>query len=324
VAVAEPGIVEAVRAGVAESRHRLHAVICRADGTLVASAGDPSLATTMRSAAKPFQALPSVAAGVLERFGLDDRHLAVACGSHDGAQEHSAVVADLCGRSGIPLSELRPRGVHEPLGHAAARALARAGQVPSVLEHNCSGNHALMLAHAHADGLDPAGYLDPEGPLQLEAGALMTQIAGEEVVQGVDRCGMGSYALPLTAMATAYARLASGLGDGLRDAGRRVVQAMRSHVELVAGPGEADAAAMRFDGVVAKRGAGGILCVASAETGLGGALKVEDGFGPATVMAAGPFVTAVAGLPTTPPEPRLLRDGDGTPVGEWNVALVLA
>jgi hypothetical protein len=41
-------------------------------------------------------------------------------------------------------------------------------------------------------------------------------------------------------------------------------------------------------------------------------------------MAAGPFVTAVAGLPTTPPEPRLLRDGDGTPVGEWNVELVLA
>ena len=51
----------------------------------------------------------------------------------------------------------------------------------------------------------------------------------------------------------------------------------RTAPEMVAGPGSFDSLANALPHVVAKRGALGVFCCASAATGRGGALKVEDG-----------------------------------------------
>jgi len=64
--------VAVVRGGIVESRRQVHVAVCRPDGTLVASAGDPARLTTLRSAAKPFQAQPLVASGAFDAFGMDD------------------------------------------------------------------------------------------------------------------------------------------------------------------------------------------------------------------------------------------------------------
>ena len=54
-----------------------------------------------RSAVKPLQALGSVRAGVLERFGLGQRHLALACASHGGTAAHVEVVAQVLAACGL-------------------------------------------------------------------------------------------------------------------------------------------------------------------------------------------------------------------------------
>jgi L-asparaginase II len=321
-------MVEVLRGGVVETRHRLHAAICTADGALVASVGDPDLVTFMRSAAKPFQALPAVEGGVLERFDLNDRHLAIGCSSHSGSPLHAGVVADLLARAGIPLSALRPHGPHPPIDVEAARQLERSGREPASLEHNCSGNHALMLAHARARDEPLDGYLDPEGPRQTAASEAVVSALGCEARLGVDRCGMTAYAAPLTAMATAYARLALGtLDSGWHDAAERGAAAMRAHPELVAGRGRLDTLAMALPGVVAKGGARGVVCVGSSVTGLGGALKVEDGDGDVASRAGTLLVEAItrrrpiAALAELREAP--LVDGAGRSVGEYRVHLTL-
>ena len=58
--------------------------------------GDPGVATYWRSAAKPFQALPWVRGGVVERFGWDDRAVAIMCASHVGSDEHAELGARAC------------------------------------------------------------------------------------------------------------------------------------------------------------------------------------------------------------------------------------
>ncbi len=68
--------VEQVRGGVVEAWHDVHVAVVDATGRLVARAGDPQLLTFWRSAAKPFQALPLVADGVVERFGVTSEELA--------------------------------------------------------------------------------------------------------------------------------------------------------------------------------------------------------------------------------------------------------
>ena len=61
----------------------------RARGAGGSTAAYPGPACYARSAAKPFQALPAVRAGVLERFGLSTQHLAIACASHGGSDDTS-------------------------------------------------------------------------------------------------------------------------------------------------------------------------------------------------------------------------------------------
>jgi L-asparaginase II len=315
----ETGVVEEVRGGVVEARHHVHAVVVDAAGTVLASAGDPGFACLLRSAAKPLQAMPALRDGVVERYALEARHVAVACGSHEGTPAHAATVADLVARAGLSIADLRPRGVHPPISGDAARALALAGRVPTVLEHNCSGNHALMLLRESMLGRDPGAYLDPGGPAQADATEAVALACDCDPVVAGDRCGMRAYSVPLRNAALGYQRLA---GDDMpvpfADAARGVAKAMREAPEMVAGPGSFDSLANAVPGVVAKRGALGVFCCASAETGRGGALKIEDGAFEAMEIAALTLLEAVAGPLGPEFDPwreRLIRDGDGAPVG---------
>jgi L-asparaginase II len=318
----ETGVVEEVRGGVVEARHRVHAVIVDAGGAVLSSIGDPEWTCTLRSAAKPLQALPAVRDGVVERYDLEARHVAVACGSHEGTPAHAATVAELVARAGLSLADLRPRGVHPPLAAGAARSLALAGRMPTVLEHNCSGNHALMLLRESMLGRDPGGYLDPGGPAQADATEAVALACESELVIAGDRCGMRAYSLPLRNAALGYLRLAGqGMPEPLAEAARGVAGAMREAPEMVAGPGSFDSLANALPHVVAKRGALGVFCCASAQTGRGGALKVEDGSFEAMEIAALSLLEAVAGPLGEAFDPwreRPIRDGNGAPVGVWS------
>jgi L-asparaginase II len=320
----EAGVVEEVRGGVVEARHRVHAVIVEAAG-VVSSMGDPDWRCMLRSAAKPLQALPAVHDGVVEHYDLESRHIAVACGSHEGTPAHAATVAEVIARAGLSLADLRPRGIHPPLAPDAARALTLAGRTPTVLEHNCSGNHALMLLRESMLGRDPGAYLDPDGPAQADATeAVALACACRPAIAG-DRCGMRAYSLPLRNAALGYLRLAGhGMPEPLAAAAGRVAGAMRAAPEMVAGPGSFDSLANAVPQVVAKRGALGVFCCASAESGRGGALKVEDGSFEAMEIAALHLLEAVAGPLGEAFDPwreRPIRDGNGAPVGVWSRAL---
>ena len=318
----ETGVVEEVRGGVVEARHRVHVVVVDAGGAVLGCMGDPEWPCTLRSAAKPLQALPAVRDGVVERYDLAARHVAVACGSHEGTPAHAAAVAEVVARAGLSLADLRPRGVHPPLAPGAARALALAGRMPTVLEHNCSGNHALMLLRESMLGRDPAAYLDPDGPAQADATEAVELACGSELVIAGDRCGMRAYSLPLRNAALGYLRLAGhGMPEPFAEAARGVAGAMREAPEMVAGPGSFDSLANALPHVVAKRGALGVFCCASAQTGHGGALKVEDGSFEAMEIAALHLLEAVAGPLGEAFDPwreRPIRDGDGAPVGVWS------
>ena len=71
-------MIEVVRGGIVESRHRVHVAVADHRGRLVAFTGDHALEVFYRSAAKPFQALPLVEDGVVERLGITEPELALA------------------------------------------------------------------------------------------------------------------------------------------------------------------------------------------------------------------------------------------------------
>src|SRR6185436_1014661 len=93
--------------------------------------------------------------------------------------------------------------------------------------------------------------------------------------------------------------------NGYADAAARIVAAMRATPRLVSGEGGLDTLAMGLDGVVAKGGAKGLSCCGSSVTGLGAALKVEEGDGGIAQIAGSVLVERVAG--TSSPELAAIR-----------------
>ncbi|MBD0289679.1 MAG: asparaginase [Thermoleophilia bacterium] len=274
------------RGGAVEARHRVHAVAVR-DGQVVESRGDPDLVTHMRSAAKPLQALPLA----LEERDLPDEELAIASASHVATPEQLAAVRALLGRSRSTEADLE---CGEKQG--------------SKLAHNCSGKHAGMLLRAKRHAWPLPGYRLPGHPVQreiLELVAAASGIPGAELGLATDGCGVVTFAVPIRALALAFARMASGELPG---AGR-VLAAMRARPDLIGGPGKSDTSLMAaLPGAVAKRGAEGVLCLALPD-GTGFAFKVEDGGDRAALSAA----AAVLGVDEIREQP--LRNSRGETVG---------
>ena len=285
-----PPLTVAVRRGSAvESRHEVHAVAVR-DGAVVAEAGEPGLVTYLRSAGKPFQALPLARA----RADLEQGELAIACASHLALPEQLDAVRSLLAKADATEDDLE------------------CGAEPTRLRHNCSGKHAGMLAFCRARGWDPGGYRLPDHPVQQACAAEVLAAAGAEaddVPIAVDGCGVVTFALPLERMALMFSRLEA------REGGAAVVASMQAHPRLIRGPGAPDTVLMEsLPGWCAKGGAEGVFC-AGGPGGVGVALKAADGAG----RALGPAVAAFLGeLGYVVPSLRRveLANSRGEPVGE--------
>ncbi|MCU0621876.1 MAG: asparaginase [Gemmatimonadales bacterium] len=269
--------IESTRGDLVESVHRVSVAVVDADDRLVASAGEPDLVTFWRSAAKPFQAIPVVADGAADAVGFSDEMLALACASHSSEPGHRALALGMLAQAGHHEHELAC-GPHVPLSPAVAATVVREGIAMTPSWSNCSGKHAAMLAQARHAGWPSAGYVDAAHPLQqrlLDEVSRWTGVARHAIGLGIDGCTTVCFALPLRAMALAYARLAVSE----EPAARRVREAFMAHPWLVAGTGRlcTDLMASRPRLAFAKLGAEGVYCAGLPGLGLGLALKVEDG-----------------------------------------------
>jgi L-asparaginase II len=264
----EPPISVLVRRGdTVESVHRVHAAAMR-DGEPVGAAGAPDLVTFMRSSAKPLQALPLARAYP----DLPDDELAIACASHLADPDQVRAAEALLARAHARENDLECGAEGDP---------------PRRINHNCSGKHAGMLAVCLARGWATDGYRLPDHPLQRELLDEIRRDTGRTGLEtAIDGCGVVTFALPLRAMAHAFATL------GEHDAGRRIMNAMRAHPDLIRGPRAADTMLMRaLPGWIAKGGAEGLMCAAG--NGLGIALKAEDGAARALRPALAAFLAGL-------------------------------
>lgn len=276
-------IAKTLRGPWVESRHTGAYVVADADGRIVEAGGDPERAIFPRSAIKALQALPLLASGAADRFGLDGAALALACASHAGLPEHARVAAGMLAAAAVGPGCLEC-GAHWPSSGTAARALAAAGEAPSALHNNCSGKHAGFVCTAMATGRDPAGYVGADHPTMREVTRAVSEVTGlalDDQVPAVDGCSIPTYQMPLRALAAGFARFGTGVGlpaEFAAGAGR-LRAAVAAHPAMVAGPGrfDTDVAAGLGEAAFVKVGAEGVYCGALPGLGLGFALKCDDG-----------------------------------------------
>jgi L-asparaginase II len=294
-------LVEVRRGDVVESRHHVRVAVVGVDGGLVRAWGDADAPVLPRSSVKPVQALPLLTTGAAERFGLDDRHLALACASHRGEPAHVTLVRQWLEQIGLDESALEC-GVQD--GRASA------------LHHNCSGQHTSFLATAVHLGEDPLGYVEPDHPVQQRARHALARVLGIDDLGEplVDGCGIPVFAVPLRALATSLVRLGIGGSDDPDHAaaGRRLVAAMRGRPWWLDGSAQVvtDLVIESAGRAVTKYGAEGVEVAAWPDAGLGLALKAHDGARRAVEVAlAGVLATLAAERPEVPGSGRILSWG---------------
>jgi len=282
VSLSQQGILEGVwctRGGVVESVHQVHAVVATSSGRVVAGVGSPDWMTVYRSAAKPFQAIPLVTDGVVDRFGLDTEELALAAASHNGEPEHVSVAERILRKVGLPVEALK-LGPHPPLRPEAAESLFRSGGALTPLHNNCSGQHAAMLGLALVNGWPVETYLEERHPLQarmMEEMVRFTGVRKEEIRTMQDGCGMVAFGVPLRNMARSFALL--GEASREEEGPARILEAMGSHPHMVGGTGRICTALGRATRgrIIGKLGAEGVYGITIPSEGLGVALKIQDG-----------------------------------------------
>ena len=279
-------LVEVTRGGRIESEHRGAIAVVDATGQLIAHVGDVQLISYLRSSAKPFQLLPLLESGAADRFGFTDAELALIAGSHSGESRHVAAVHSILNKIGLSEDALQC-GVHVPFNPDSVKALRAVGREPTVLYNNCSGKHAGMLAQAIDRGLSTDDYLDPQHPIQVTIRQRLAELAElplDQVSVGIDGCSAPCFAMPLSASALAFAKLAEA-GSKLQEAGLgRVAQVMMAYPEMVAGEGRLDTDLMRAvsQRIVSKGGAEGyhgLGIIRPDGSALGIAIKIGDGDG---------------------------------------------
>ena len=277
-------VVVVRRGELVESVHRVHAAVVDGDGRLTASVGNPEYSVFHRSAAKPFQAVPLVEDGVVERFGLSTEELALYCASHSSEPEHIRTARSILEKASLGEEDLEC-GTHLPFHERSAYRLLRAGEKPTPIYNNCSGKHAGMLALAKAHGWPTRGYIGRDHPVQkrmLAEVVRWTGIAEEQIGLGEDGCGVVCFATPVSRLASGFARLGGASGPP-----REIVGAMTAHPFMVAGSGRFGTAlgeAAR-DRLFGKTGAEGVFAVGATDGSFGLAVKVEDGGTRASAVA---------------------------------------
>ena len=130
--MSSPLVVEVVRNGFVESRHRGHVVALSADGSLLLTAGDVDAPMLSRSSLKPLQAAAMLDAGWEPD---DNEQVALATASHSGEDVHVAVVRRILSAAGLDPTALQniPALPLNTDGSAPEHAPQEAGNITGVL-----------------------------------------------------------------------------------------------------------------------------------------------------------------------------------------------
>ena len=288
-----PVLVNRWRGNAIESRHTGAVAVVDAEGQTVLALGDVQRGVFPRSAIKFLQAIPFVESGAAARFDLDERHVALACASHNGEPIHAGLASDWLERIGLDQDALEC-GAQLPMHQATQFELMSEGRGPQRVHHNCSGKHLGLLStcrHANEETRDYRRY----GHLaQRRWFDVLETLGNTRVMQlpwGYDGCAIPSLAIPLQRTALMMARFAqpSRFDGERRTAVETIHAALAANPYLLAGKERLCTALMErlAPRLLVKVGAEGVYTASDTEHGLGIALKIDDGSDAAARIALG-------------------------------------
>ena len=210
--------------------------------------GSNNVPVIFRSAQKPFQAYSILQSQTFEKFGFDEKMLAVCCGSHVGDKKNIEQVKKVL--KSINLSEkylLCPKAV----------PLCRKTEKQRKIYNNCSGKHAGMLAVCRAKNYSINDYNIVSHSIQQEIiKNTLNFCEYKESNIAIDGCGVPVLAVPVMNMAKGLINLSEDIY------GKKIINSILKYPDIYGGKNRLDSEIIKISKgkIFAKVGAEG-LCI---------------------------------------------------------------
>ncbi|MDF2660345.1 MAG: L-asparaginase [Paenibacillus sp.] len=275
-------LVEEYRGGVLENVNYGAVAVVDEKGKVLYSAGNPEHLTFLRSAAKPFQAIPAMKRRIETVYGLEGREAALFAASHRGEAFHIDALESMLRKTGISEDALHCCATY-PLNEDAKALRHQTHEPKRRIFHNCSGKHTGLIALCKHMGWDERTYYDPEHPVQKEIVrtlAYFAEVPEESIPHGVDGCGLPIFALPLHKIGYSFLKLACPdliEDEETRDAAARMAKLMNEYPDMIADTRFVCSELLKDPNLTAKGGAKGVYGIGLRKERLGISLKVSDG-----------------------------------------------
>ncbi len=276
-------VTEEYRGGLLDLIHEGYICVVDENSKVIKSAGNPEAMVYYRSASKPFQALPVIARGLDEKYGITEEESVLFSGSHLGESFHVAAIRSMFQKAGMDLADLVMNPA-EPGSTAANEDRIRKGLPKEKFYHNCSGKHTgAMLLQKELDPEHIRDYWKVDSAAQqeiLRAIAILSEYPKEQVRIGIDGCGVPVFAVPMKNIATAFKNIAcidTIKDENLRLAAQRYIPRIHRYPLMMRGTGYLCSLINYDPNLVAKGGANGVYGIGLKKERIGIALKLKDG-----------------------------------------------
>lgn len=226
----------------------------------------------LRSCAKPLQASLIIDFGMDEAYDMTEEEIAFCCASHAGEQCHIDIARGLLKKIGIDESYLKC-GTQKPLSYTERERMILDDEEPTVLHHNCSGKHIMMLGLCAMHNWDMATYDEPFHPLQKLIKERIYELCElkKEYPATKDGCGVPIYSMPLENMGKGYLNLFCS------EEYVKIRNAFLNHPYIIGGECRTDTKIIENSkNLVAKVGAGGLCIVVNIENEECLVVKISD------------------------------------------------
>lgn len=327
---------ELVREYRAQTLECVHSgMICISDTTsIVAGIGDETWQCFYRSAAKPIQALPFFMMQLQKKYGLTQEESAILSGSHYGDPEHVRVLESIMEKTGIVEDELVMLPIY-PVRESEKLRLIAKGMPARKIYHNCSGKHMGLILISKELGAKEIEYWRPENVAQIEIRKIIANLADiseQEIVMGVDGCGVPVYAVPFDRIARTYAKLVCPehiTNENIAIAVKENLEGIHAYPHMISGKNNVCSIICKAPNLFAKGGAMGVYAMGVRSLGLGIVFKVLDGSQDEFAIIAAAVLEQLGVEPDIVAElkglnPATIKNDNKVVVGEKQIAFTLS
>lgn len=261
-------LVQYERDGLVEQEHRGFIVLADKDHAFDFTGDTKNYPFYLRSCAKPLQASLIVD----YNLGLTEEEIAICCASHAGENIHVNLVRQIMKKFDLNENMFKC-GLHKPLSKTKQREMLLKNESENVLQNNCSGKHAMMLALCKVNGWSLEDYDSFEHPLQIAIKNKIYELCKvtKDYPLTRDGCGVPIASMPLENMLYGYLNLFCNPRY------EKIKQAFLNHPYIIGGEDRTDTMIMEnSNGLITKVGAGGLCIVVNPKEEQAFVVKISD------------------------------------------------